>query len=263
MFNNFAILVAAVIAAAGAVSAAQINTPASLTQCQPILLTWTGAQGKTYVKVLPANQPSATPLLSFAPQDAGLTSLKWVPNLPANTQVSFAISDDSGETNYSAPATILAGQDTACLDSNGSAAAEGSTATTGSSGSSGSAGSAGSAGSSGSAGSAGSAGSSGSSGSAGSAGSAGSSGSSGSAGSSNSGSSSSGSSSPADSSSGNSGSASSSNKAPAASGSSTPSAPSGSNTTSSSKQSSGATSNAASMVGTGLAVAAAAVAVFA
>ncbi|KAJ1597048.1 hypothetical protein NDA14_004246 [Ustilago hordei] len=251
MFNNFAILVAAVIAAAGAVSAAQINTPASLTQCQPILLTWTGAQGKTYVKVLPANQPSATPLLSFAPQDAGLTSLKWVPNLPANTQVSFAISDDSGETNYSAPATILAGQDTACLDSNGSAAAEGSTATTGSSGSSGSSGSAGSAGSSGSSGSSGSAGSSGSSGSAGS---PGSSGSAGSPSSSNSGSSSSGSSSPAGSSSGNSGSASSSNKAPAASGSNTPS---------SSKQSSGATSNAASMVGTGLAVAAAAVAVFA
>ncbi|KAJ1575449.1 hypothetical protein NDA12_005325 [Ustilago hordei] len=254
MFNNFAILVAAVIAAAGAVSAAQINTPASLTQCQPILLTWTGAQGKTYVKVLPANQPSATPLLSFAPQDAGLTSLKWVPNLPANTQVSFAISDDSGETNYSAPATILAGQDTACLDSNGSAAAEGSTATTGSSGSSGSSGSAGSAGSSGSSGSSGSAGSAGSSGSSGSAGSPGSSGSAGSPSSSNSGSSSSGSSSPAGSSSGNSGSASSSNKAPAASGSNTPS---------SSKQSSGATSNAASMVGTGLAVAAAAVAVFA
>ncbi|KAJ1024985.1 hypothetical protein NDA18_004271 [Ustilago nuda] len=254
MFNNFAILVAAVIAAAGAVSAAQINTPTSLTQCQPILLTWTGAQGKTYVKVLPANQPSATPLLSFAPQDAGLTSLKWVPNLPPNTQVSLAISDDSGETNYSAPATILPGQDTACLDRNGSAAAEGSTATTGSAGSSGSSGSAGSAGSAGSSGSPGSPGSSSSAGSPSSSNSGSSNSGSSNSGSSNPGSSSSGSSSPAGSSSGNSGSASSSNKAPAASGSNTPS---------SSKQSSGATSNAASMVGTGLAVAAAAVAVFA
>lgn len=40
------VVAAAALAATSAVSAAQIGTPAAITQCQPVLLNWTGAQGK-------------------------------------------------------------------------------------------------------------------------------------------------------------------------------------------------------------------------
>ncbi|EST04568.1 hypothetical protein PSEUBRA_006315 [Kalmanozyma brasiliensis GHG001] len=135
---KFTVVAAAALAATSAVSAAQIGTPAAITQCQPVLLNWTGAQGKVYVSVIPGSQPSAAPLVTFAPQDAGTTSLRWVPNLPANTPITLAISDDSGVQSYSGQVTIRAGTDTSCLNSNASAAASGSADTTNSGSSSGS-----------------------------------------------------------------------------------------------------------------------------
>ncbi|TKY89627.1 hypothetical protein EX895_001412 [Sporisorium graminicola] len=137
MFKS-SVLLAAVLAAASAVSAAQINTPTSLVQCQPVLLQWSDAQGTVYVSILPGKQTSATPLVSFAPQSSGTTSIKWVPNLPADTDVTLAISDGTGVTNYSGTVSVRAGTDPTCLSSSGSAAADGSTATTGSSSGSGS-----------------------------------------------------------------------------------------------------------------------------
>nr|CDI54703.1 uncharacterized protein BN887_00021 [Melanopsichium pennsylvanicum 4] len=138
MFKS-SVLVAAVLATASAVSAATISTPTALVQCQPVLLTWEGVQGKAYVTILPGKQTSATPLVTFAPQDASSTSIKWVPNLAAGTEVTLAISDDTGVTNYSGTAAVRAGTDTSCLNSDSSAAAAGSSDTTSSSsGSSGS-----------------------------------------------------------------------------------------------------------------------------
>ncbi|KIS67926.1 uncharacterized protein UMAG_03977 [Mycosarcoma maydis] len=151
---KFTVLVAAVLATTSAVSAATVSTPTALTQCQPVLITWSDAQGKVYVSVLPGKETSAAPLVRFAPQDAGTTSIKWVPNLPAGQDITLSISDDSGVTNYSGTVTVRAGTDTSCLNTSGSAAADGSAATTGSSSSSGSGSSSNSSGSSGSSGSA-------------------------------------------------------------------------------------------------------------
>lgn len=43
---RFTVLVAAVLATTSAVSAATVSTPTALTQCQPVLITWSDAQGK-------------------------------------------------------------------------------------------------------------------------------------------------------------------------------------------------------------------------
>ncbi|PWY97208.1 hypothetical protein BCV70DRAFT_222203 [Testicularia cyperi] len=110
-----------------------INTPSSLTQCQAALITWSGAQGKTYVTVLPGGQPSAEPLVSFDVQDANSSGIKWIPNLPEGTSVTLAISDDTGVKNYSNTAVVRKGPDQSCIKDGQPAAAPGSTSAQGSS----------------------------------------------------------------------------------------------------------------------------------
>ncbi|CDS01144.1 hypothetical protein [Sporisorium scitamineum] len=121
---KFSVLLATVLAAASTASAASINTPTALVQCQPVLLQWSDAQGTVYVSVLPGKQVSAAPLVSFSPQSAGTDSIKWVPNLPAGTDVTLSISDSTGKVAYSGTVTVRAGTDTSSSTGSASTASQ-------------------------------------------------------------------------------------------------------------------------------------------
>ncbi|KAL7004189.1 hypothetical protein EMMF5_006257 [Cystobasidiomycetes sp. EMM_F5] len=119
-------LAAFVRAALAQTSAPIINTPASLTQCQPALLSFSGGQAPYFLAVLPAGQTAATPLLNL-PNQAAAGTYTWVVNLAAGTNLSLRITDNTGATNYAAPLVIMSSSDSSCLSSSASSAAGSST----------------------------------------------------------------------------------------------------------------------------------------
>ncbi|KAI6008135.1 hypothetical protein F5J12DRAFT_826907 [Pisolithus orientalis] len=79
-------LVAALVASAPAVLAQlTINTPANVVECEPTQLTWSGGQTPYYLSLVPAGQPSATPLMQFPNQNG--TSYTWMVDLQAGTNL--------------------------------------------------------------------------------------------------------------------------------------------------------------------------------
>jgi len=122
----------------------RINSPNSLTQCQPTQLTWSGGVPPYIINVLPGGQPAAAPLKSF-PKTSD-TALTWIVDLePA--AITIEIIDAQGAQGFTAAVNINIG-DRACLNSPTSAipaaassTAESSAAPSGSAGASGSKGS--------------------------------------------------------------------------------------------------------------------------
>ncbi|KAI6154845.1 hypothetical protein BKA82DRAFT_4072159 [Pisolithus tinctorius] len=130
-------LVAALVASAPAVLAQlTINTPANVVECEPTQLTWSGGQTPYYLSLVPAGQPSATPLMQFPNQNG--TSYTWMVDLQAGTNFNIALKDGTGATAYSDIITVQAGSSTSCATASvsGASATSGSTAaaTTGGSG---------------------------------------------------------------------------------------------------------------------------------
>lgn len=80
----------------GAAFGQQINTPASLTVCQPAALSWTGGTAPYYLSVLPGGQASGTPLESFGEQQG--TSYTWTVNIASGTAITLALTDSTGKT---------------------------------------------------------------------------------------------------------------------------------------------------------------------
>ncbi|WOO81297.1 uncharacterized protein LOC62_03G004825 [Vanrija pseudolonga] len=91
----------------------QINTPGALTECQPVLLTWSGGQGPYFVSVIPGGQPGAAALVDFGSQSGN--QLTWKVNLPAGTNISLKIVDQTGNTNYAQAVNIQKGSDESCV----------------------------------------------------------------------------------------------------------------------------------------------------
>jgi len=104
-------------------SALTVNSPASLTTCQPVLLSWTDADGAApyYPAIIPGGQSAAAPLKQF-PSQTG-TSLTWNVDLAAGTSVTIQVTDGAGTINYSSQVTIQAGSDTSCVGSSAAAVA--------------------------------------------------------------------------------------------------------------------------------------------
>ncbi|AAW41559.1 hypothetical protein CNBB2910 [Cryptococcus deneoformans B-3501A] len=149
MFTKAAI----VVALAGTVNAAlSINTPASLIECQPAALSWSGGSSTPYyLAVLPGGQVSATALENIDTVDT--ESYTWTVNLASGTNITIRVTDGSGNIAYSSPVVIQEGSSSSCLtssssssataaagsssgDSSASTTASGSSASSGSSGSS-------------------------------------------------------------------------------------------------------------------------------
>ncbi|KDQ59239.1 hypothetical protein JAAARDRAFT_206173 [Jaapia argillacea MUCL 33604] len=101
---------------AGALAQLTINTPASVVECEPVLLSWTSGTPPYYLSILPGGQPSAAPLYQF-PQQTG-TSVTWVVNIASGTSIGLTLRDSTGTTAQSAPFTIIPGTSTSCLNSN-------------------------------------------------------------------------------------------------------------------------------------------------
>ncbi|KGB74472.1 hypothetical protein I307_05431 [Cryptococcus deuterogattii 99/473] len=120
MFARALILLAAV---AGALADLTVSTPASLIQCQPVLLSWSGGTAPYYLAIIPGGQASAAALKDFGEQSG--TSLTWTVDTASGTSVSVKVTDSTGAINYSSPVTIQAGSSDSCVST--STAATGST----------------------------------------------------------------------------------------------------------------------------------------
>ncbi|PWZ01014.1 hypothetical protein BCV70DRAFT_87933 [Testicularia cyperi] len=114
----------AVVLAAAVSAQPIINTPASITQCAPAALAWSGATGTVRLNILPGGESSAAPLQSLPNQSGASGSYVWTVNVASGTSITIAILDDSGTPNYSSQLTVLSSSDTSCLGQ----AATGSTA---------------------------------------------------------------------------------------------------------------------------------------
>ncbi|KAF4618896.1 hypothetical protein D9613_009800 [Agrocybe pediades] len=103
-FFVYACLMAGSIAASPLV----INTPSSIVTGKPNLITWEGGNGKdchSYMNSVLAPQESISEDIGAAP--AGATSLVWIADLPAGTEVDFEIQDSTGVVKQSAFVTII------------------------------------------------------------------------------------------------------------------------------------------------------------
>ncbi|CAD6564557.1 MAG: hypothetical protein CYPHOPRED_004069 [Cyphobasidiales sp. Tagirdzhanova-0007] len=102
--------VATAASAAFAQDALVIQSPPSLVQCQPTLVSWSGGTQPYYVAILPGGQASATALESF-PEQTG-DSYTWTVDLAAGQEVTFRVTDSTGAINYSSQVMIYAGSST-------------------------------------------------------------------------------------------------------------------------------------------------------
>ncbi|RSH87460.1 hypothetical protein EHS25_003370 [Saitozyma podzolica] len=105
-----------ILAAATAVMAQlQIFTPASLVQCQPVLVSWQGGTSPYFVSIIPGGQTTAAAIKNFGQTSA--TSLTWTVDIPAGQSITFKIVDSTGNINYGSPLTIQSGS-SGCLSPN-------------------------------------------------------------------------------------------------------------------------------------------------
>ncbi|AAW40819.1 hypothetical protein CNA02520 [Cryptococcus deneoformans JEC21] len=126
MFARAFILLTAV---AGVLADLTVSSPATLIECQPALLSWSGGTAPYYLAIIPGGEASAASLKDFGEQSG--TSLTWTVDIASGNSVSLKVTDSTGTINYSSPVTIQAGSSSSCVST--STAATGSTESTDSS----------------------------------------------------------------------------------------------------------------------------------
>ncbi|EIM90919.1 uncharacterized protein STEHIDRAFT_118131 [Stereum hirsutum FP-91666 SS1] len=126
--------IAALVAVVPALVSADllVNTPTSVVQCEPAQFTWQDGTPPYFLTLIPAGQPSASPLKDFGTQTG--TSYTWKADLAANTNFDIALKDSTGATVYSSQVTIQTSSDSSCVNS--TVEETGSSSSSGSSGSS-------------------------------------------------------------------------------------------------------------------------------
>ncbi|KAJ3820306.1 hypothetical protein F5880DRAFT_1589227 [Lentinula raphanica] len=86
-----------------------INTPGSLTECEPVLLSWTGGKGAVY--------PSGSPTTNLETlTTTNSTSFTWEVNVASGQSIGFSVLDSTGEQKQTAAVPIQAGSTTDCLN---------------------------------------------------------------------------------------------------------------------------------------------------
>ncbi|SPC61132.1 uncharacterized protein UHOD_01463 [Ustilago sp. UG-2017b] len=106
----------ALVLAASAAAQATVNTPPSITQCQPAALQWASATGTVRLAVLPAGEVSAAPIAQLPDQTGASGSFVWTVNIPSGTNITITINDGSGVANYASPLVVLPSSDSSCLN---------------------------------------------------------------------------------------------------------------------------------------------------
>lgn len=113
----------AVVFAAAAAALPVINTPPSITQCTPASLQWSNAEGTVRIFILPGGQVSAAPIKSLPDQTGASGSYVWNVDVASGTNITIAISDGTGTTNYASPLVVLPSSNSACLNGAASSSA--------------------------------------------------------------------------------------------------------------------------------------------
>ncbi|KIY43832.1 hypothetical protein FISHEDRAFT_77761 [Fistulina hepatica ATCC 64428] len=124
------------ISLAVAVAALTINTPSSLTECEPVLLEWSDGTAPYYLNAfLHYGADPSTTILNFGEINA--TEYTWTVDYASGTSLGLTVEDSTGTTAESAAVTVQSGTSTSCLSASGSAAtsAASTTATTSATGS--------------------------------------------------------------------------------------------------------------------------------
>ncbi|KAI5829086.1 hypothetical protein K523DRAFT_352860 [Schizophyllum commune Tattone D] len=118
------------LAAAALAQAFTINTPASVTQCQPTLISWdaSDSQAPYYLSILPGDNPSGQPLKQFDISDG--SSYSWNTDIAGGTSIGLTLKDSTGKTVQSAPVTIQNSSDDSCLNGSSSSGSASSAAST-------------------------------------------------------------------------------------------------------------------------------------
>ncbi|KAJ4477180.1 hypothetical protein J3R30DRAFT_3483083 [Lentinula aciculospora] len=108
-----------------------INTPASLTVCQPVLIQWTGGTPPYFLSVYNSGSPSTN---AETLTTTNSTSFTWTVNIAAGQSIGFNIVDNTGLQKQSAAVSIQSGSSTDCVGQSvsGSAGASTAAASTGS-----------------------------------------------------------------------------------------------------------------------------------
>ncbi|ORY76282.1 hypothetical protein BCR35DRAFT_353438 [Leucosporidium creatinivorum] len=111
--RSFTLAAAALSLASSAL--ATVNSPASLIECQPTLLSWTATTSPYYLSIIEDGDASniAENLGTFTN-----TSYTWTVDLASGTNVSIALTDGTGQAYYSSSVLIIAGSSTSCLGTN-------------------------------------------------------------------------------------------------------------------------------------------------
>ncbi|WRT67183.1 uncharacterized protein IL334_004149 [Kwoniella shivajii] len=100
-----------------AVNALTINTPASLIECQPASITFSGGSASPYyLSILPGGQPSAAALENLP--NADTSPVTWTVDIASGTNITIKITDGSGNIAYSSAVVVQAGSSTSCLGTN-------------------------------------------------------------------------------------------------------------------------------------------------
>ncbi|CAE6466820.1 unnamed protein product [Rhizoctonia solani] len=108
LFLTFITLVLAVQAADPS-----INTPASLVECQPALLTWTASNLPVWISIIPGGMPGAPPLKDMGKLNG--TSTTWIVDISKGTSITVQIRDSVGALAFSAPVTIQSSSNSSCI----------------------------------------------------------------------------------------------------------------------------------------------------
>ncbi|KAF8899934.1 hypothetical protein CPB84DRAFT_1847498 [Gymnopilus junonius] len=90
-----------------------MDTPSSVVQCQPQMLSWSGGTAPYYLAVIPGGQASADPIKTFPTQTGN--SLTWTVDVSAGTKITLSLKDSTGTTAYSDIVTIRQSSDSSCL----------------------------------------------------------------------------------------------------------------------------------------------------
>ncbi|KAF8962759.1 hypothetical protein BDZ97DRAFT_1092564 [Flammula alnicola] len=113
--------VAALVSVVPRIVSLTINTPSSVVQCEPQLLSWAEGTGPYYLSIIPGGQAGAAPIKTFDTQSG--TSMTWrAVDIPAGTSITCVLKDSTGNTAYTDKVNVQQGSDSSCLNGGSSAA---------------------------------------------------------------------------------------------------------------------------------------------
>ncbi|KAG9092402.1 hypothetical protein FRC07_011675, partial [Ceratobasidium sp. 392] len=121
--NTLVALYAVALAGFAAAQQFTVATPASIVQCQPVQLSWSGGTAPYFPSIIPGSQPGAAALKEFPSQPG--TSLTWTVDLPAGTSITVQVRDSTGALQYSSASSIQDSANKSCVNGNVSATGSG------------------------------------------------------------------------------------------------------------------------------------------